>query len=128
MNQPRAVLMKRGITVPQGRRKLEQHLAVIRGEPAEQLPRVRRPDRSRAEAVAEKVEADRFVLVPAPIVLAVNDLRLRWMQFQAALGQASGQRFDGLRFLLAPAVHQPVIRIPTPWQVGEPARHPGSNA
>ena len=29
MNQLRAVLMERGITVPQGRRKLEQHLAVI---------------------------------------------------------------------------------------------------
>jgi transposase len=29
MNQLRAVLMERGITVPQGRRKLEQHLSVI---------------------------------------------------------------------------------------------------
>ena len=29
MNQLRAVLMERGITIPQGRRKLEQHLAMI---------------------------------------------------------------------------------------------------
>lgn len=37
MNQLRAVLLERGITVPQGRRKLEQHLAVILDEPASAL-------------------------------------------------------------------------------------------
>jgi transposase len=42
MNQLRAVLMERGITVPQGRRKLEQHLAVILdGEELRLSPRVR---------------------------------------------------------------------------------------
>jgi transposase len=36
------VLMERGITAPQGRRKLEQHLAVIRGAEKPRLsPRVR---------------------------------------------------------------------------------------
>ena len=42
MNQLRAVLMERGITVPQGRRKLERHLAVILdGEELQLSPRVR---------------------------------------------------------------------------------------
>jgi transposase len=42
MNQLRAILMERGITVPQGRRKLEQHLAVILdGEDLRLSPRVR---------------------------------------------------------------------------------------
>jgi transposase len=41
MNQLRAVLIERGITVPQGRRKLEQHLAVILdGEDLRLSPRV----------------------------------------------------------------------------------------
>src|SRR3954464_11262466 len=42
MNQLRAILMERGITVPQGRRKLEKHLAVILdGEDLRLSPRVR---------------------------------------------------------------------------------------
>jgi transposase len=42
MNQLRAVLMERDITVPQGRRKLEQHLTVILdGEELRLSPRVR---------------------------------------------------------------------------------------
>ena len=42
INQLRAVLLERGITVPQGRRKLEQHLAVILdGEDVRLSPRVR---------------------------------------------------------------------------------------
>ena len=42
INQLRAVLMERGITVPQGRRKLEQHLAVLLdGEELRLSPRVR---------------------------------------------------------------------------------------
>lgn len=43
MNQLRAVLMERGITVPQGRRKLEQHVAtILDGDEARLSPRVRR--------------------------------------------------------------------------------------
>src|SRR6201993_5602521 len=42
INQLRAVLLERGITVPQGRRKLEQHLAVLLdGEELRLSPRVR---------------------------------------------------------------------------------------
>ena len=42
MNQLRAVLMERGITVPQGRRKLEQYLAVmLDGDEVRLSPRVR---------------------------------------------------------------------------------------
>jgi transposase len=42
MNQLRAVLMERGITVPQGRRRLEQHLAAMLGGDEVRLsPRVR---------------------------------------------------------------------------------------
>src|ERR1700741_48845 len=39
MNQLRAVLMERGITVPQGRRKLEQHLAAMLEGEEERLSR-----------------------------------------------------------------------------------------
>lgn len=43
MNQLRAVLLERGIAVPQGRRKLEQHLAaMLEGEEARLSPRTRR--------------------------------------------------------------------------------------
>ena len=43
MNQLRAVLMERGITIPKGRRKLEQHLAVmLDGDEVRLSPRVRR--------------------------------------------------------------------------------------
>jgi transposase len=43
MNQLRAVLMERGITIPQGRRKLEQQLAVmLDGDDVRLSPRVRR--------------------------------------------------------------------------------------
>ena len=48
------------------------------------------------------------------------------MQFQSALSQPSRQRFPyGLRLCLASSVYQPIIRIPTPGQVGKPPRHPG---
>lgn len=43
MNQLRAVLLERGIAVPQGRRKLQQHLAaMLEGEEARLSPRTRR--------------------------------------------------------------------------------------
>ena len=42
MNQLRAVLMERGITIPQGRRKLGQHPAVmLDGDEVQLSPRVR---------------------------------------------------------------------------------------
>jgi hypothetical protein len=43
-------------------------------------------------------------------VASADDLRLRWMQFQAAPRQASRQRFpNGPRLLLVSAIHQAVI-------------------
>ena len=61
MNQLRAVLMERGITIPQGRRKLEQHLAVmLDSDEARLSPRVRRlVEDMRAEwsALDHRIEA-----------------------------------------------------------------------
>ena len=47
------------------------------------------------------------------------------MHFQAAFCQA-GLKFDleGLRFQLTATVHQPVVCIPTPWEVGVCPPHP----
>src|ERR1700730_2501702 len=58
-------------------------------------------------------------------VLAVNDLGFRRMQFQATDCEASLKiGLEGLRFLLGPAVNQPIIRIPTPRKVWVRPRHP----
>ena len=58
-------------------------------------------------------------------VLAVNDLGFRRVQFQATDCEASLKiGLEGLRFLLGPAVNQPVIRIPTPRKVWVRPRHP----
>ena len=61
MNQLRAVLMERGIIIPQGRRKLAQHLAVILdGDEVRLSPRVRRlVEDMRAEwsALDDRIEA-----------------------------------------------------------------------
>lgn len=47
------------------------------------------------------------------------------MQFQAALRQTSLERFaNALRLHLIPTMRQPVIRIPTPPEIGERPRHP----
>ena len=58
-------------------------------------------------------------------ILAVDDLRLGRMQLQVALRQPCLKiGLEGLRFLLGPAVNQPVIRIPTPRKVWVRPRHP----
>jgi hypothetical protein len=47
------------------------------------------------------------------------------MHFQLTLSQPRLKRsLDGLSFLLGPTVHQPVIRITAPWEVGEFPFHP----
>ena len=47
------------------------------------------------------------------------------MHFQTALRQTCLKRsLDALRLLLDPAVHQPIISIPTPWELRECPRHP----
>ena len=47
------------------------------------------------------------------------------MQLQAAFRQANLKLgLEGLGFLRGPAVHQPVIRIPAPREVGVRPSHP----
>ena len=61
MNQLRGLLLERGIAVPQGRRKLEQHLlAVLDGDDAQLSPRVRSliaDMRAEWEALDRRIEA-----------------------------------------------------------------------
>jgi len=86
---------------------------------------MRPQDRSRPEAITEKVKHDRPAVTSASIVLAVDDPRLRRMQFQAALRQPSLERFaNALRLHLIPTMYQPVVRIPTPPEIRERPRHP----
>ena len=94
-------------------------------EAAEQFLVPRAPDQPRPEAVSEEVKLDVRILPFALSVLAVDDLGFRRMHLQAALRQASLKLgLEGFGFLLGPAVHQPVIRIPTPREVGVCPRHP----
>ena len=47
------------------------------------------------------------------------------MHLQTAFRQAGLKlRLEGFRFLPTAAVHQPVIRIPTPWEIRMCPRHP----
>src|SRR5258708_27713137 len=80
---------------------------------------------SRSKAISEKVELDVRMRSSATPVLAVDDLGLCRMQLQAALCQTR-LKFDleSLGFLLASAVNQPVISIPTPRKVRMRPRHP----
>src|SRR4030081_3497490 len=77
------------------------------------------------KAVSEEVKFDVRILCFAAPVLAVNDLGFRRVQFQATDCEASLKvGLEGLRFLLGPAVNQPVIRIPAPRNVWVRPRHP----
>jgi len=47
------------------------------------------------------------------------------MQFEPAFRQPGLERgLDRLRFVLSPAMNQPIIRIPTPWEVRVGPPHP----
>jgi hypothetical protein len=47
------------------------------------------------------------------------------MHLQTAFRQAGLKlHLEGFRFLPTAAVHQPVIRIPTPWEIRMCPRHP----
>ncbi|MBV9748018.1 MAG: IS110 family transposase [Acetobacteraceae bacterium] len=61
INQLRAVLLERGITVPQGRRKLEQHLAAM-------------PDGGEGTALSERIR------------VLVDDLRAEWAELDRRVG------------------------------------------
>ena len=90
-----------------------------RSEPAEQRVVSVIQDPTGPEAVAEEVKLDVRILASTPSVSAVDNLGLGWMQLEPALCQPCLKLdFEGLRFLLAPAMHQPVICITTPGKVG----------
>jgi hypothetical protein len=94
-------------------------------EAAEQCVFPGPPHPPRSKAISEKVELNVRIRSSATPVLAVDDLGLCRMQLQAALCQTR-LKFDleGLGFLLASAVNQPVISIPTPRKVRVRPRHP----
>jgi hypothetical protein len=78
-----------------------------------------------SEAVPEEVKLRIRIFALASSVLAVDDLGFVRMHFQLAFRQTGRQRrFHSNGFGLRPAVHQPVVCIPAPWEVWMLARHP----
>jgi hypothetical protein len=90
-----------------------------------QSPVSRSPDRSRSELISEEVELDVRICPCTVSILAIDDLGFGGVQFHSAFRQ-SGLKFslEGFSFLLGPAMHQPVICIPTPREVGVCPLHP----
>src|SRR5208282_3262319 len=94
-------------------------------EPAEQRVFSVIEDPTEPKAVAEEVKLDVRILASTPSVSAVDNLGFGWMQLKPALCQPCLKLdFEGLRFLLVPAMHQPVICITTPGKVGVRPCHP----
>src|SRR5271166_739584 len=94
-------------------------------KPAERSPVLWITDPPRPELVSEEVELDVRIRSSSPRIPAVNDLSLGGMHLQVTLLQACLKLCpDGFRFLLGPAVYQPVIRIPTPREVRICPPHP----
>src|SRR5437667_10926145 len=78
-----------------------------------------------AEGLTAGLNPQNSVHAFAFLVLAVDDFGFRRMHLQVALRQASLKlRLERLCFLLVTAVHQSVVRIPTPREVRECPRHP----
>jgi hypothetical protein len=75
--------------------------------------------------VSKKIKCD-VRIPPFPLsVLTVDDLGFGGMHLQVTLRQPSLKiSLDGLRFLLGPTVHQPVIRISTPREAVVFPTHP----
>jgi hypothetical protein len=72
-----------------------------------------------------KSKLDVLITALSVLVLAVNDPGFGGMRLQLALCQSRLKRgLEGFGFLLTPTVHQSVIRIPTPRQVGMCPLHP----
>jgi hypothetical protein len=93
-------------------------------EPAEQLT-FGIPYQTGSKTVSEEFELDVRILARTRPVLAVDNPGLGRMQFQMALRQpCSKLRLDSACFLLAPAMHQSIIRIPTPEKVRVSPPHP----
>ena len=74
---------------------------------------------------AKKVEVD-VGRIAAPIhILAVDHLRLLWMQHQLANREAVSNRApEGPRLLGAVAMTNDVVRVSLEWDVRERPRHP----
>ena len=80
----------------------------------------------RPKAIPEEIKFDVRVLASAIVVLAVDDPGFRRMHLQTAFRQTSSKlRLEGFCFLLATAVHQSIICIPTPWEIRVCPCHPG---
>src|SRR3974377_703446 len=74
---------------------------------------------------AEKVEVDVGEVVLPVRILAVDDLRLLWMQHQLADREAVGNRApECSRLLGAVAMTNNVVGVPLEWDVREHPRHP----
>src|SRR5215469_2625804 len=77
------------------------------------------------KAIPEEIKFDIRVLASAVPVFAVDDFGFRRMHLQTASRQARLKfRLEGFRFLLATAVHQSIVCIPTPWEIRVCPRHP----
>src|SRR5689334_16796241 len=80
----------------------------------------------RPKAIPEEIKFDVRVLASAIVVLAVDEPGFHRMHLQTALRQTSLKlRLEGFCFLLATAVHQSIICIPTPWEIRVCPCHPG---
>jgi len=80
---------------------------------------------TRPKAVPQKVKFDIRIRAVALLVFAVDDFGFRGMHLQAARCQASLKlRLERLCFLFVTAVHQSIVRIPTPREVRVCPNHP----
>ena len=80
---------------------------------------------TRPKTVPKKVKFDVRIGTFSLPVFAINDLRFRRMQFQVALRQSTLKGgFKGRGLGLGAAMDQPVISIPTPWELRVCPRHP----
>ena len=94
-------------------------------KPAEQPVIPAPPYQTGSKAVPEEIELDIRVCAFALSVFAVDDLGLSRMQLQTTRCQADLKlNLQSLCLLLASAVHQSIIGIPTPREVGVGPRHP----
>jgi hypothetical protein len=75
--------------------------------------------------VSKEVKRDVRIPPSALSILAIDDLGFRRVHLEAARFQSSLKLgLEGLSLLLGPAVHQPIISIPTPREVGMCPFHP----
>jgi hypothetical protein len=79
----------------------------------------------RSELVTQKVERDIRIPALALSILAIDDFTFGGMHLQPALCQANLKLdLEGFGFLFGPAVHQAIVCISAPWEVGMRPPHP----